>query len=159
MPSAGGTRTLTIVARQAPAPTRTVRARAFVSAVWSNARKLAVFFLAFASIGYLLIRMIPSELVTGLLGDGNPVWSVPLAAVLGIPVYLNTDGSLPLVASFVQGGMAPGAAIAFLITGAGTSIASISGMLVIARWRVVALVVATLFLTAVATGWLSGLWL
>lgn len=73
--------------------------------------------------------------------------------------YLNTDGSLPLVASFVHGGMNPGAAIDFLITGAGTSIASISGMLVIARWRVVALVIANLFVTAIATGWLAGLWL
>ncbi len=84
---------------------------------------------------------------------------MPLAAVLGIPVYLNTDASLPLVASLVHGGMSPGAAIAFLITGAGTSIGSISGMLVIARWRVVALVIATLFVTAIATGWLAGLWL
>ncbi|HET7723448.1 MAG TPA: permease, partial [Propionibacteriaceae bacterium] len=109
--------------------------------------------------GYLLIRIIPTGLVTGLLGSGNPIWSVPLAAVLGIPVYLNTDGSLPLVASFMQGGMAPGAAIAFLITGAGTSVGAISGMLVIARWRVVALVIGTLFVTAVATGWLSALWL
>jgi hypothetical protein len=74
-------------------------------------------------------------------------------------VYINTDASLPLVASLVHGGMSPGAAIAFLITGAGTSVGSISGMLVIARWRVVALVVATLFVTAVATGWLSALWL
>jgi uncharacterized membrane protein YraQ (UPF0718 family) len=156
---AGGTRTLTVIQPLAPTVTRAARLRLFASALAENARKLAVFFLAFASIGYLLIRVIPTGLVTGLLGDGNPVWSVPLAAVLGIPVYLNTDGSLPLVASFVHGGMAPGAAIAFLITGAGTSIASISGMLVIARWRVVALVIATLFVTAVATGWLSALWL
>jgi hypothetical protein len=66
---------------------------------------------------------------------------------------------LPLVASFIHGGMSPGAAIAFLITGAGTSIGSISGMLVIARWRVVALVIGTLFVTALVTGWLSALWL
>jgi uncharacterized protein len=153
-----GTRTLTIVEVQAPT-VRTVRIRQLGTVLWANTRKLAVFFLAFAGIGYLLIRVIPTGVITGLLGTGNPVWSVPLAAVLGIPVYLNTDGSLPLVASFMQGGMAPGAALAFLITGAGTSIASISGMLVIARWRVVALVVATLFVTAVATGWLSVLWL
>ncbi len=118
-----------------------------------------MFFVAFAGIGHLLIRIFPTGVITGLLGSGNPIWSVPLAAVLGIPVYLNTDGSLPLVASFMQGGTAAGAAIAFLITGAGTSIAAISGMLVIARWRVVALVIATLFVTAVATGWLSALWL
>lgn len=151
-------RTLTIVEVEKPT-TRVVRLRQLGAALWANARKLAVFFLAFAGIGYLLIRVIPTGFITGLLGTGNPIWSVPLAAVLGIPVYLNTDGSLPLVASFMQGGMAPGAAIAFLITGAGTSVAAISGMLVIARWRVVALVIGTLFVTAVATGWLSALWL
>jgi uncharacterized membrane protein YraQ (UPF0718 family) len=157
--AAGGTRTLTVIQPTAPTVTKAAKLRQLVSALWKNARKLAVFFLAFASIGYLLIRIIPTGVITGLLGEGNPAWSVPLAAVLGIPVYINTDASLPLVASLVHGGMAPGAAIAFLITGAGTSVASISGMLVIARWRVVALVVATLFVTAVATGWLSALWL
>ncbi|HEY3338588.1 MAG TPA: permease [Propionicimonas sp.] len=155
----GGVRTLTVVQPQAPTVTRAARLRLLVTALWQNTRKLAVYFLAFAAIGYLLIRIIPTGAITGLLGDGNPVWSVPLAAVLGIPVYLNSDGSLPLVASFMNGGMSPGAAIAFLITGAGTSIGSISGMLVIARWRVVALIVATLFVTAITTGWLSVLWL
>jgi uncharacterized membrane protein YraQ (UPF0718 family) len=154
-----GTRTLTVIQPQAPIITRPAKVRQLASALWLNARKLAVFFLAFAGIGYLLIRIIPTGLITNLLGDGNPIWSVPLAAILGIPVYLNTDGSLPLVASLIHGGMAPGAAIAFLITGAGTSIGSISGMLVIARWRVVALVIGTLFVTAIATGWLSALWL
>lgn len=154
-----GTDTLTVIQPQAQSIVRPARVRQLGSALWKNARKLAVFFLAFATIGYLLIRIIPTGLITNLLGSGNPFWSVPLAALLGIPVYLNTDGSLPLVASFLHGGMAPGAAIAFLITGAGTSLGSISGMLVIARWRVVALVIGTLFLTAVATGWLSALWL
>jgi uncharacterized protein len=156
---AGGTRTLTVIQPKAPAVTQAAKLRQLVPALWQNTRKLAIFFLAFASIGYLLIRIIPAEVITNLLGEGNPAWSVPLAAVLGIPVYINTDASLPLVASLVHGGMSPGAAIAFLITGAGTSVGSISGMLVIARWRVVALVVATLFVTAVATGWLSALWL
>lgn len=154
-----GTRTLTVIQSQAPALLQQTKLRRLASALMQNTRKLAVFFLAFASIGYLLIRIIPTGIITSLPGDGNPIWSVPLAAILGIPVYLNTDGSLPLVASFIHGGMAPGPAIAFLITGAGTSVGSISGMLVIARWRVVALVIATLFVTAIATGWLSALWL
>jgi hypothetical protein len=155
----GGTRTLTVIQPAAPAVTRAAKLRRLAPALWHNAWKLAVYFLAFAGIGYLLIRIIPTGVITNLLGDGNPAWSVPLAAILGIPVYINTDASLPLVASLIHGGMSPGAAIAFLITGAGTSVGSISGMLVIARWRVVALVVATLFVTAVATGWLSALWL
>ncbi len=111
--------------------------------------------MAFAALGYLIIRVIPAATLTDWLDEGNPIWSVPLAAVLGIPIYRNTDASLPLVAGLMAGGMSPGAAMAFLITGAGTSIGSISGMLIIARWRVVSLVIATLFVVAVGTGWLS----
>lgn len=156
---AGGTRLLTVVEAPAPAVATPAKTAQFVRALAENAKRLAYFFLAFATLGYLLIRILPADLLTGLLGDGNPIWSVPIAAVLGIPIYLNTDASLPLVAGLVDGGMNPGAAIAFLITGAGTSIGSISGMLVIARWRVVALVITTLFVTAIATGWLAALWL
>ena len=63
------------------------------------------------------------------------------------------------MATLLDGGMAPGAGIAFLTTGAGTSVGAISGMLVIARWRIVALVIGTLLVTATAAGWLAGLWL
>lgn len=133
--------------------------RRFGGALAMNGRRLAVYFLGFAALGYLVIRILPTGLLTTWLGEGNLVWSVPLAALLGVPVYLNTDASLPLVASLLDGGMAPGAGIAFLITGAGTSVGAISGMLVIARWRIVALVIGTLLVTATIAGWLVGLWL
>lgn len=84
-------------------------------------------------------------------------FAVPLAALLGIPVYVNSEGSLPMVASLMQGGMGSGAAMAFLITGAGTSIGAVSGMLLIARWRVVALVTGSLLVGAIATGYLTPL--
>lgn len=159
LPSPAGTRVLTLIDARPTAVTAPSRVAAFSRALVVNTRRLALYFLAFATIGYLLIRLIPAGVLAGWLGEGNPVWSVPLAALVGVPIYLNTEGSLPLVASLLDGGMSPGAALAFLITGAGTSIASIAGMLVIARWRVVALVVASLFVVALATGWLSGLWL
>jgi len=158
-PGAGGVRQLTIVERPTAVATQPTKLRRFGTALLANTRKLAAYFFGFAAIGYLLIRILPTGVLTDWLGTGNPIWSVPLAAVLGIPVYLNTDASLPLVASLLHGGMAPGAGLAFLITGAGTSVGAISGMLVIARWRIVALVIGTLLVTAIAMGWLAGLWL
>lgn len=154
----GGARLLTVIDRPAVVA-KPSRLHRFAAALLANSRRLALYFLGFATLGYLVIRVLPTGLITDWLGAGNPVWSVPLAAVLGIPVCLNTDASLPLVASLLHGGMAPGAGIAFLITGAGTSVGAISGMLVIARWRVVALVIGTLLVTAVVTGWLAGAWL
>ena len=160
-PTAGcsGRTPLLTVARPASTVVESTRLRRFGEALLVNARRLAVYFLGFASLGYLIVRILPTSLLTDWLGAGNPVWSVPLAAVLGIPVYLNTDASLPLVAGLLHGGMAPGAGIAFLITGAGTSVGAITGMLVIARRRIVILVVGTLLVTAIVVGWLAAAWL
>ena len=134
------------------------RRRLLAAAIAANARRLAAYFLGFAALGYLLIELIPTQVLTTHLGGGS-WWSVPLAATLGVPVYLSTEGSLPLVASLMDGGMGPGAALAFLVTGAGTSVGALIGMLVIARWRVVALVVASLWVGALVLGYLAPLWL
>jgi uncharacterized protein len=124
--------------------------------IWRTGRKLLIFFLAFTFVGYLAIEAIPTMWLTGYLGEGSAL-GVPLAAVLGIPVYINTEASLPLVAAMMEGGMGPGPAMAFLVTGAGTSVGAISGLFVIARKRVVALVVVMLLVGSLALGWFSQL--
>jgi uncharacterized membrane protein YraQ (UPF0718 family) len=91
--------------------------------------------------------------MTSALGGSSPL-SVVFAATLGVPIYLN-EGSLPLVSTLMHGGMGAGPAVAFLITGAGTSIGAVSGGLVIARWRVLAIVVGTLWVGAIVAGLLA----
>jgi uncharacterized membrane protein YraQ (UPF0718 family) len=59
---------------------------------------------------------------------------------------------MPLVKAFMDSGMSEGAALAFLITGAGTSIGAIAGALTIARWRVIAIVLGTLVTGAIILG-------
>jgi uncharacterized protein len=113
--------------------------------------RLLIYFLGFAFVGYLLNNLLPSTWVSTLFSSGH-YYSVPLAATLGVPFYLNTEASLPLVRSLLDAGMSQGAALAFLITGAGTSIGAIAGALTIARWRVVGLVIATLWAGAVIFG-------
>ena len=53
-------------------------------------------FFGFAFIGYVLNGLIPAEWVSAVFGTGNS-YSVPLAATFGIPFYLNTEASLPLL--------------------------------------------------------------
>jgi len=56
------------------------------------------------------------------------------------------------VSTMLEAGMSQGAALAFLITGAGTSFGAIAGALTIARWRVITLVVGTLWAGAILIG-------
>ncbi|HEU4514554.1 MAG TPA: permease [Nocardioidaceae bacterium] len=151
-PTRCATGSATSCTEEAPRPRR----QQFAAALWANTRRLGLLFFAFTALGYLLIRLIPTSVLTGLLGNDSPL-AVPLAALLGIPIYVSSEGSLPMVASLMHGGMGSGAAMAFLITGAGTSIGAVSGMLLIARWRVVALVVGSLVAGATATGYLTPL--
>ena len=113
--------------------------------------KLLVMFFSFAFLGYLINGLIPSAWITTLFGAGH-AYSVPLAATLGLPFYINSEGSLPMVRAMLDSGMSQGAALAFLVSGAGTSIGAIGGALSIARWRVIAIVVGTLWAGAILLG-------
>jgi uncharacterized membrane protein YraQ (UPF0718 family) len=118
--------------------------------------RMVVLFVGFAAIGYLAIALIPTDWLTTLLGGSSPL-SVVVAATLGVPFYVSSEASLPLVAGLMAGGMGTGPAMAFLITGAGTSVGAISGALLIARWRVLAIVVGSLWLGAIVLGLIAGL--
>ena len=115
------------------------------------AGRLIATFLGFAFIGYLLNNLIPQSWVSALFGSGR-IYGVPLAATLGLPLYLSSEASLPLVRALLDSGMSQGAVMAFLIAGSGTSIGAIAGALTIARWRVVALIVGVLWIGAMVVG-------
>jgi uncharacterized membrane protein YraQ (UPF0718 family) len=108
-------------------------------------------FLGFAFIGYVLNGLVPAAWVAAAFGP-DKIYNVPLAATLGLPLYVNAEASLPLIRALLDNGMSQGAALAFLISGAGTSIGAIAGALTIARWRVVALVVVILWIGAIVCG-------
>ena len=124
----------------------------YAHAILIEGRRLMLLFVAFAFVGYLINNLIPATWVARLFGSGQ-TWGVALAATFGLPLYVNSDASLPLVKSFLDSGASAGAAMAFLITGAGTSVGAVVGALTIARWRVLAVVVATLWVGAIISGY------
>ena len=138
------------------APADPWRLRAFLRELRTLGPRMMALFLGFTVVGYTAVALIPTEWLTTFLG-GSSLLSIVFAATLGVPFYFSTEASLPLVASLLDGGMSEGAALAFLITGSGTSVGAIAGALVIARWRVVAIIVGTLWVGAIALGWIGSL--
>lgn len=125
---------------------------AFLRELAASGKQLLPMFVGFAFIGYLINGLIPASWVASVFGGGN-IYSVPLAATAGLPFYINSEGSLPLVRALIDHGMSYGAALAFLIAGSGTSLGAIAGALTIARWRVVGLVIIILWIGAVFSGY------
>ena len=132
-------------------PTERFQATGYLTEIWLVGRRLLLTFVIASFLGYLLGNLIPARWISELFGTGTG-WSVPLGATLGLPFYLNISSSLPIARAFMVHGASPGAAMAFLLVGAGTSIGAVAGMLTIVRWRVVALVTVTLWMTAVIVG-------
>ena len=143
---------LPVVAQPRVEPAKpAVTFRAFVQEVYDISKRLIPLFFGFTFVGYLLNGLIPAAWITSLFGAAH-AYSIPLAATLGLPFYINTEASLPLVRAMLESGMSQGAALAFLITGAGTSLGALGGMLTIARWRVIAIVIGTLWAGSILIG-------
>jgi uncharacterized protein len=80
----------------------------------------------------LMSAWTPPGMIGRLLG-GDGLGSIVLASLIGIPAYLNGTAALPLMRELISQGMAPGAALAFLIGGGVTSIPAAIAVWTIAR--------------------------
>ena len=106
-----------------------------------------------------MVAYVPGSLVASIAGDGGFL-SILTAMLVGIPSYLNGNAALPLVAGLLDMGMAPGAAMAFLVGGGVTSIPAALAVWAVARQRVFAAYLAFATLGAVLSGlafqWVAG---
>ena len=116
-------------------------------------RKILPMFAAFAAIGYLINRFVPSEWISALFGVQS-AFAVPLAAVVGLPLYVSGSAAIPLLQSLLAGGVSPGAMLAFLIAGPGTSAGVLVGIATILKRRAIVYYVACLLVGAVVLGYL-----
>jgi len=75
---------------------------------------------------------VPADLIGNLAGNGG-LLSIVVAALVGVPAYLNGYAALPLVGGLMESGMQPGAGMAFLIAGGVTSIPAAIAVFALAR--------------------------
>ena len=63
--------------------------------VVSTAKKVAPYVLIGVGIGAVIHNWIPEEFIVKVLGDNNPV-GVILATIVGIPMYADIFGTIPI---------------------------------------------------------------
>jgi uncharacterized membrane protein YraQ (UPF0718 family) len=127
------------------------RREAFARTAAQSAMFLGKWLLLAFALESLMVAYVPSDLVTRIAGSGN-LLSILGATLIGIPSYLNGNAALPLVAGLIDKGMAPGAAMAFLVGGGVTSIPAALAVFGIARGRVFAAYLALATIGALVTG-------
>lgn len=109
-----------------------------------------------AGIGAFIYGFFPQELVVKLAGPGNP-WSIPIAALIGVPMYIRAETIIPISAALVSKGMGLGTVLALIIGGAGASIPEITILGSIFKRKLIILFVLNVFLVAITAGYLVDL--
>jgi len=77
--------------------------------------------LAGIAIGAGIHGYVPEQLMASIMGKGA-WWSVPLAVVIGIPMYSNAAGIIPIVQALLEKGAALGTVLAFMMSVIGLSL-------------------------------------
>jgi len=83
--------------------------------------KVWPYVLAGIAVGAFLHGYVPAELLARFMGKSS-WWSVPLAVLIGVPLYSNAAGIIPIVQVLLAKGAAMGTALAFMMAVTGLSL-------------------------------------
>ena len=83
--------------------------------------KVWLFVIVGIGIGAFIHGFVPQDALTGIMGKGA-WWSVPVSVLLGIPLYSNAAGIIPIVSAMLAKGASLGTALAFMMSVVGLSL-------------------------------------
>lgn len=87
---------------------------------WYILRKIFPWLIAALLLGAGLHGFVPDDFFQRLFA-GRGSWTVPLAALVGLPLYVSANATVPLLEAFVAKGVPLGTALAFLLSAVGVS--------------------------------------
>jgi len=111
--------------------------------------KVWIWVLAGIGIGAAIHGYVPEAMMLKIMG-GEAWWSVPSAVVIGVPMYTNAAGVIPIVEALLGKGAALGTTLAFMM-----SVIALSLPEMIILKQVLALRLIAIFIAAVSTGILA----
>ncbi len=114
-------------------------------------RKVLLFLLLGAGIGAFIYGFVPTDFIQKFAGEDNFL-AVPIAAVLGIPMYIRTETMIPIASVLVAKGVGLGPMVALIIGGAGASIPEVSLLASIFKKQLVITFLLCIFSVATLTG-------
>ena len=129
------------------------RARLF----WSNLRRPALFLGKWLLVAFfleaLIVHYVDSAWITSILGAGKS-YSIPIAMLVGIPLYVSDIAAVPVVQGLLDQGMAPGAALTFLIAGPVTTIPAMVAVWALVRGQTFAIYLSAGMIGSLTAGYL-----
>jgi len=107
-------------------------------------------------IGAIIHGYIPEEWIQIVLGDDNP-FSVIIATIVGIPMYADIFGTIPIAEALVYKGVGIGTVLAFMMAVTALSLPSLILLKKIVKWKLLGLFIGIVTLGIIITGYLFNL--
>lgn len=102
-------------------------------------------------IGAFIYGFIPADFITKY-ASGDGIFSVMVASVIGIPMYIRPETMLPIAEALVSKGMSMGTVIALVIGGAGASIPEVVMLSKLFKKKFLVAFITAILIVAIGTG-------
>lgn len=146
--SSDGTATATVV--EDKEPSRWVK---IWHSTWKDFKQVFPYLMLGIAIGSFIYGFIPTELIAEYAGAGK-WYAIPVAAIIGIPLYIRAEAVIPLSAALVQKGMALGSVMALIIGSAGASLTEVILLKSIFKNQMIAAFLVVILSMAIGAGFL-----
>lgn len=107
-------------------------------------------------LGAALHGFVPEELISSSLGNGQ-WWSVPAAVALGIPLYANASGIIPVAESLLAKGLPVGTTMAFMMSVVAASFPEFMMLKQVMKPRLLLIFFLLLLFFFTSAGWIFNL--
>jgi uncharacterized membrane protein YraQ (UPF0718 family) len=124
-----------------------------VEAVREIVGKVWPYVLVGIAVGAGIHGYVPEGLMAGIMGK-QAWWSVPLAVLVGVPMYSNAAGIIPVVQALLGKGAALGTVLAFMMSVIGLSLPEMVILRKVLRPQLIAAFVGIVAVGILAVGWL-----
>lgn len=115
--------------------------------------KVWIWVLVGISLGAVIHGYVPEAMMLKIMG-GEAWWSVPAAVVVGVPMYTNAAGVIPIVEALLGKGAALGTTLAFMMSVIALSLPEMIILKQVLTLRLIAIFVAVVATGILATGYL-----
>jgi uncharacterized protein len=129
------------------------RVRYGLNAVREIVGKVWPYVLAGIAVGAVIHGYVPEGLLASFMGK-NAWWSVPAAVLIGVPMYSNAAGIIPVVQALMEKGAALGTALAFMMAVVGLSLPETIILRRVLKWQLIGVFVGVVAAGIIAIGYL-----
>jgi uncharacterized protein len=113
--------------------------------------KIWIYILLGIAVGAGAHGFVPDAYLAGALGNQN-WYSVPLAILVGVPLYSNAAGIIPIVSVLIEKGVTLGTALAFMMSVIGLSLPEIIILKKVLKWQLIGVFVGVVAIGIVIVG-------